>query len=80
VRSAASVACPLLVCVCEGDQTAPPRAAIKMGERAPRGEVLRYPVGHFEIYLGEPFERAVAAQTAFLQRHLARVAPATAVV
>ena len=71
VRSAASVACPLLVCVCERDQTTPPGAAIKMGERAPRGEVLRYPVGHFEIYLGEPFEQAVAAQTAFLQRHLA---------
>jgi hypothetical protein len=51
-----------------------------MGDRAPRGEVLRFPVGHFEIYLGEPFERAVAAQTAFLQRHLARVAPATAVI
>ena len=50
VRSAASVACPLLVCVCERDQTTPPGAAIKMGERAPRGEVLRYPVGHFEIY------------------------------
>ena len=80
VRSAASVACPLLVCVCEGDQTTPPGAAIKMGERAPRGEVLRYPVGHFEIYLGQPFEQAVAAQTAFLQRHLAPVAPAAAVV
>jgi pimeloyl-ACP methyl ester carboxylesterase len=80
VRSAASVACPLLVCVCEGDQTTPPGAAIKMGERAPRGEVLRYPVGHFEIYLGEPFEQAVAAQTAFLRRHLAPVAPAAAVV
>jgi hypothetical protein len=51
-----------------------------MGERAPRGEVLRFPVGHFEIYLGEPFEQAVAAQTAFLQRHLARVVPAAAAV
>jgi uncharacterized protein len=79
VRSAPSVACPLLVCVCERDSTTPPGAAIKMGERAPRGEVLRYPVGHFEIYVGEPFERAVADQTAFLQRHLARVAPAAAV-
>ena len=66
--------------MCERDQTTPPGAAIKMGERAPRGEVLRYPVGHFEIYLGEPFEQAVAAQTAFLQRHLAAVAPAAAVV
>ena len=79
VRSAAAVACPLLVCVCDHDQTTPPGAAIKMGERAPRGEVLRFPVGHFEIYVGEPFEQAVAAQTAFLQRHLAPVAPAAAV-
>jgi uncharacterized protein len=78
VRSAASVACPLLVCVCEGDTTTPPGAAIKMGERAPRGEVVRYPIGHFDIYVGEHFERAVADQTAFLQRHLARVTPAVA--
>ncbi|MGZ8633665.1 MAG: alpha/beta hydrolase, partial [Solirubrobacteraceae bacterium] len=61
-------------------QTTPPAAAIKMGERAPRGEVLRYPVGHFEIYVGKPFEQAVAAQTAFLQRHLASVVAAAAVV
>jgi uncharacterized protein len=78
VRSAASVTCPLLVCVCEGDTTTPPGAAVKMGERAPRGEVLRYPIGHFDIYVGEHFERAVADQTAFLQRHLARVTPAVA--
>jgi pimeloyl-ACP methyl ester carboxylesterase len=78
VRSAAKVACPLLVCVCEGDTTTPPGAAIKMGERAPRGEVLRYPIGHFDIYVGEHFERAVADQTAFLQRHLGRVTPAVA--
>jgi uncharacterized protein len=78
VRSATAVACPLLVCVCEGDTTTPPGAAIKMGERAPRGEVVRYPIGHFEIYVGEHFERAVADQTAFLQRHLAPVTPAVA--
>ena len=76
VRAAPSVACPLLVCVCERDSTTSPDAAIRMGERAPRGEVLRYPVGHFEIYVGEPFERAVADQTAFLERHLASVVPA----
>jgi pimeloyl-ACP methyl ester carboxylesterase len=79
VRSAPSVACPLLVCVCEHDSTTPPSAAIKMGERAPRGEVIRYPIGHFDIYVGEHFERAVADQTAFLQRHLARVTPAATV-
>jgi hypothetical protein len=44
-----SVACPLLVCVCE--PTRPPRRRCDQdGRCAPRGEVLRYPVGHFEIY------------------------------
>jgi dienelactone hydrolase len=76
VRAAPSVACPLLVCVCEGDTTTPPGPAIKMGESAPRGEVERFPGGHFDIYVGERFERAVALQTAFLQRHLAPVTPA----
>ena len=43
-----------------GDRTA------RLAAAAPRGEIKRYPVGHFEIYLGEPFERAVADQTEFL--------------
>ncbi|CAB4942416.1 unannotated protein [freshwater metagenome] len=70
VRSAPSVQAPLLVCVCDEDATTPPAPAVKMGETAPRGEVVRYPIGHFSIYVGEPFERAVADQTAFLGRHL----------
>jgi uncharacterized protein len=57
----------------------PPGPAVKMAERAPRGEVARFPIGHFEIYVGEHFERAVAVQTEFLRRHLARVGPAAAV-
>jgi uncharacterized protein len=79
VRSAPSVACPLLVCVCERDTTTPPGPAEKMAECAPRGELARYPIGHFDIYVGEHFERAVADQTAFLRRHLSRVASAAAV-
>jgi pimeloyl-ACP methyl ester carboxylesterase len=76
VRAAARVTCPLLVCVCERDATTPPAPAVRMAELAPRGELVRYPIGHFEIYLGEPFERAVRDQTAFLERHLASVATA----
>jgi hypothetical protein len=29
-----------------------------------------YPNGHFDIYVGEPFERVVADQVEFLQRHV----------
>jgi hypothetical protein len=68
--SAGRVTAPLLVCVCDEDQTTPPGPAVRMGEKAPRGEVVHYPVGHFDIYVGEAFDRAVADQTAFLRREL----------
>jgi dienelactone hydrolase len=67
---AAELQMPLLVCVCDNDQTTPPQPAVKMAERAPRGELARYPYGHFDIY-HDPEVRA--AQVAFLTRHLAGV-------
>jgi fermentation-respiration switch protein FrsA (DUF1100 family) len=69
-RAAARVSCPILFCVCDGDSVAPPRQTLKHAAAAPRGEVKRYPVGHFAVYVGEPFERAVADQTEFLLRTL----------
>ncbi|MFL6085975.1 MAG: alpha/beta hydrolase [Mycobacterium sp.] len=41
---------PLLVCVCENETTTPPGSTIKAANRAPRGELRRYPYGHFDIY------------------------------
>jgi pimeloyl-ACP methyl ester carboxylesterase len=69
-RSARKVNAPILFCVCDNDAVAPPETALRYAATAPRGEVKRYPVGHFEIYLGEPFEHAVADQTEFLVREL----------
>jgi dienelactone hydrolase len=63
--------CPLLVCVCDGDVVTPPAPAVRMAARAPDGELVRYPIGHFEIYVGEWFERAVSDQVEFLSRNLA---------
>jgi len=31
---------------------------------------MRYPIDHFDVYVGEAFERAACDQTAFLVRHL----------
>jgi hypothetical protein len=36
----------------------------------PKAEVVRYAVGHFDVYRGAPFERSVADQLEFLVRHL----------
>jgi len=61
---------PTLLCVCEQDTVAPAAAAIKHAERGRDVELRRYPIGHFEIYWGDAFERAVADQLDFLGRHL----------
>ena len=70
VAKAAQVRCPLLVQVGDHDETTPPEPAARMAQRAPRGELLRYPAGHFDPYTGEMFERFVTDQVAFLQRVL----------
>jgi pimeloyl-ACP methyl ester carboxylesterase len=75
-RAAARVRAPILFCVCERDSVAPARATLRHAGRAPRGEVVRYPIGHFEIYRGEAFERAVADQLEFLRRNLPARKPA----
>jgi fermentation-respiration switch protein FrsA (DUF1100 family) len=69
-RSARDVKAPILFCVCDRDSVAPARATLRHAARAPRGAVIRYPCGHFDIYAGEHFERAVSDQVAFLERHL----------
>src|SRR2546423_7481097 len=70
-RSARKVTAPILFCICDTDAVAPAETALRYAATAPRAEVERYPIGHFDIYLGEPFEHAVADQTEFLVRHLA---------
>jgi pimeloyl-ACP methyl ester carboxylesterase len=77
-RAAAKLTCPALFCVCDRDALAPAQRTLKYAATAPRGEVKRYPVGHFEIYVGEAWEQAVSDQTKFLVRslHVAGVADA----
>lgn len=69
-RSARKVQCPILFCLCDEDALAPAETAARYAAKAPLGEVKRYPIGHFDIYQGKPFERAVRDQTDFLVRHL----------
>ena len=69
-RYAPRLGCPLLVCMADGDHLIAPRPAMKMAESAPRGELRRYPFGHFGMYFGPGFDRAVADQAEFLRLHL----------
>ncbi|MEQ1438699.1 alpha/beta fold hydrolase [Fontimonas sp. SYSU GA230001] len=68
---AARLPCPILICICTKDSVAPPAAAEDAARRAgPRAEVKRYDIGHFDIYVGDGFERAVADQIEFFTRAL----------
>ena len=69
-RKAKKVRCPILFAVCETDSVAPAKATLRHARTAPRGEIRLYPAGHFDIYVGEPFERVVADQLAFLAQHV----------
>jgi dienelactone hydrolase len=71
-RLAAKVRSPILFCVCDPDSVAPTRPTLRYAAKAPRGQVRVYPEGHFAIYVGDAFERVVADQIAFLDKHLAR--------
>lgn len=65
------IECPILVQVASNDSITPPGPAIEAAGKAPRGELVTYAgLGHFDIYRGEHFERAVADQIDFLTRHL----------
>lgn len=69
-RLTPKISCPILFCVCQADSVAPAAATLRHAARAPRGEVKLYPEGHFAIYVDEAFERVVADQLAFLDKHL----------
>jgi fermentation-respiration switch protein FrsA (DUF1100 family) len=81
-RDASRVPCPLLVVVCDQDQSALAEPAVGAANRAPRAELFRMPGGHYAPFT-DAHEQAVEAELSFLRRHLLdharadRPAPAT---
>jgi fermentation-respiration switch protein FrsA (DUF1100 family) len=69
-RRASQIMCPVLICLCERDSLVSVEDTERVAQAAPQGELARFPIGHFEIYTGEWFERAVSRQAEFLARHL----------
>jgi fermentation-respiration switch protein FrsA (DUF1100 family) len=72
--------CPILIQIADQDAIAPPKAAQDAAWRATgRAEVRTYPIGHFDIYTGAPFEQAITDQLHFLRRHVGAPASEEAV-
>ncbi len=70
IAYASKVKCPALVMVAENDSLIDPKAVSKTAARIPLAELVSYPIGHFDIYSGAPFEEAIETQTTFLLKHL----------
>ncbi|MEV8525575.1 MULTISPECIES: alpha/beta fold hydrolase [unclassified Streptomyces] len=73
-RHAGRIRCPLLVVVCDQDQSVLPGPAIRAAHDAPRSEVVHLTGRHYAPFL-ESHEQAVSAEISFLHRHLAPRAP-----
>jgi acetyl esterase/lipase len=76
INKAGSVRCPVLLQICDMDEPVPfkaiDEAAAKMGAQS---EVKHYPIGHFDIYMGENFEKAIKDQLIFFTEHLTGIEP-----
>lgn len=67
VTFASKVTAPALLVMATQDNVAPPSAVRTVAKKlAGRVQVESFDVGHFDIYVGETFEKSVAVQTAFL--------------
>jgi fermentation-respiration switch protein FrsA (DUF1100 family) len=69
VEHAKNAHCPILIQICEND------ALVAIGTETEKelkkyADVKSYPIGHFEIYAGDNFERAVSDQLDFFRQHL----------
>jgi hypothetical protein len=65
------VHCPALFQICEEDTLASAPGAVAQAQRmGDLAQIECLPIGHFDIYQGEYFEHAVAAQIEFLKQHL----------
>lgn len=64
------VQCPALVIMGDRDSLIRPEAVEKAASRIREVTLVHLPVGHFDVYHGEWFEKTVSLQADFLARHL----------
>ncbi|NNH72413.1 alpha/beta fold hydrolase [Nocardia uniformis] len=57
---------PVFYAVCDNDTIAPAEPTLKAAARTKHAVVKQYPIGHFDIYFDDWFEKAVYDQTEFL--------------
>jgi len=67
LKSADKVSCPVLFHLCESDDLTLPDSHKKIEKMlGSKVTFITYPIGHFDIYFGEYFEKAIADQISFI--------------
>ena len=66
LRYARNTQCPALIQVATEDEIAPAGPARTAADRIPRGTIIEYDAGHFDLYIEPLFEQVVADQLEFL--------------
>lgn len=74
-KKTTKIFCPILFYICETDTVAPYGPTLHYAKRAMNAEICTCPEGHFDIYVGEGFERVIGKEIEFLKRHVTRDAP-----
>jgi len=71
VQHARNVRCPVLLQICVNDNITPLSAAEETEKGLEKyAEVKHYPIGHFDIYIGDTFEKSLGDQLDFFKKHL----------
>jgi len=71
IEYAHEVRCPVLLQICEKDQLVPVESIEETGRILGQlAEIKKYPIGHFDVYLGENLEKSVRDQIDFYRKHL----------
>ena len=67
-RSMGAITCPTLLIACLKDSVAPVGPTLKYAKKLRQGTVLEFDTGHFDIYVGEWFEKTVQTQIDWLAK------------
>ncbi len=71
IKSTPQIKCPVLIVYAEKDSLIPSSAVEKTAGKIQNVKTVKLPVGHFEVYTGELFERVSELESLFLIQHLA---------
>ncbi len=67
LKLAHKVKCKVQIFVCQHDTLVSPKSYVKLVENlGSKAEVISYPIGHFELYFDEHFEKAIEEQIRFV--------------